>query len=502
VEDTVRRLDRLGLKVPEILIPAAGVDLQKWAVIACDQFTQDRGYWEKAAEFAGDAPSTLKLVFPEVYLGDADRSRRLEDIHRTMDAYLGGGVFAPPREGCIYIERSTPFHPLRRGLVIALDLEQYDWNPESCSLIRATEGTVPERLPPRMEIRRGASLEIPHILILIDDDKDTLLPELGRRASRSIPAYRSPLMMGGGEIAGWFLDAGEDLAFLADTLEELKRRAAVRYGTGDSSPFLYAVGDGNHSLATAREIWLEYKRACEEGTHGRSERPTPAEGDSAALSHASRWALVEMENLYDPGIRFEPIHRVLFDIDFDGVLDILSSLPGFSKRIIDQGSPGADKNELLRLVGDGDTAKTRMGLVSGGRCALIETGAPGLATACLQPLLDERLVRPAPGGRTAADGRTDGGGTGRPSIDYIHGAEELFRLTEDPKKPAAGILLPPVRKSGLFETVARKGPLPRKSFSMGESVEKRYYLECRTIRAARKPPEHVFPASPDSPCLL
>ena len=481
VKDTVQRLGRLGLKVPEILIPAAGVDLQKWAVIACDQFTQDRGYWEKAAGYAGEAPSALKLVFPEAYLDDADRLRRIEDIHRTMDAWLEGGIFAPPREGCVYVERSPPFHPRRRGLVIALDLEQYDWNPGSRSLIRATEGTVPERLPPRMEIRRGASLEIPHILILIDDDGDTLLPELGRRVSRGAPVYRSPLMMGGGEIAGWFLDAGEDLSFLAETLEGLERRAAVRYGTRDPGPFLYAVGDGNHSLAAAREVWLEYR-----GTRGGDHRGPPAEGEPAALAHASRWALVEVENLYDPGIQFEPIHRILFGVDFDGALDILSSLPEFSRRIITGGS-GEAKDELLRLVGDGNAAKTRVGLISGGHCALIETGASGLATACLQPLLDGWLARltpgaaATPGGRTGEGGQKDGGGTGFPSIDYIHGAEALFRLAEDPGKPAAGILLPPVKKSGLFETVARNGPLPRKSFSMGESVEKRYYLECRRL---------------------
>jgi hypothetical protein len=476
MKDITLRLGRLGLKVPEILIPAAGADLQKWAVIACDQYTQDRGYWERAAEFAGDAPSALKLVFPEVYLDDGDRSRRVEGIHRTMDAWLGEGIFAPPREGCVYVERSTPFHPRRRGLVIALDLEQYDWTPGSRPLIRATEGTVPERLPPRMDIRRGASLEIPHILILIDDDGDTLLPELGRRAARGAPAYRSPLMLGGGEISGWFLDAEDDLAFLAGALEGLKRRAADRYGVRDSGLFLYAVGDGNHSLAAAREIWLECKKAGEgKPAAGLS---TPAKGGSAEPSPAARWALVEMENLYDPGIQFEPIHRVLFGVDFDGALDILSSLPGFSRRIIDGGSPGADKDELIRLVGDGEAAKTRMGLVSGGRRALVETEAPGLATACLQPLLDGWLARQASG--TAADAG-NGAGTGRPFVDYIHGTEELFRLAEDPEKPAAGILLPPVKKSGLFETVARTGPLPRKSFSMGESIEKRYYLECRRL---------------------
>jgi hypothetical protein len=486
MKDITLRLDRLGLKVPEILIPAAGVDLQKWAVIACDQYTQDRRYWERAVEFAGDAPSALKIVFPEVYLDDGDRPRRVEDIHRTMDAWIGGGVFALPREGCVYVERSTPFHPRRRGLVVALDLERYDWTPGSRPLIRATEGTVPERLPPRMNIRRGASLEIPHILILVDDEGDTLLPELGRRAARGAPAYRSPLMMGGGEISGWFLDAEDDLAFLAGALEGLEQRAADRYGVRDSGPFLYAVGDGNHSLAAAREIWLECKKAREGGP------AAPAEGGPAEPFPATRWALVEMENLYDPGIQFEPIHRVLFGVDFDGALDILSSLPGFSRRIIDGGNSGADKDELVRLVGDGEAAKTRMGLVSGGRRALVETEAPGLATVPLQPLLDGWLARQAPGAAIAAAGGAEegGGGTGRknggaragrPSIDYIHGAEELFRLAEDPEKPAAGILLPPVKKSGLFETVARTGPLPRKSFSMGESVEKRYYLECRRL---------------------
>ncbi|MDR1900630.1 MAG: DUF1015 domain-containing protein [Treponema sp.] len=440
--------------MPEILLPAAGVDLQKWAVVACDQFTQDREYWEKAAGYAGDAPSALKLIFPEAYLADADRPRRIGDIHRTMDAYLREGIFAPPREGCVYVERSTPLHPRRRGLVAALDLERYDWRPGSRPLIRATEGTVSGRLPPRMEIRRGAPLEIPHILILIDDEGDALLPELGRRASRGAPTYRSPLMMGGGDISGWFLDAEEDLAFLAETLEGLARRAAARYGTQDPDPFLYAVGDGNHSLAAAREIWLEYKKTL---------------GGEAAdgASHALRWALVEIENLYDPGIQFEPIHRVLFGVDFDDALDILSALPGFSRRIIDRGTDGG---ELSRLVGEGDAAKTRMGLVAGERRALIETEVPGIVTAGLQPLLDEWLA--------GAGGRTGDGG---PSIDYIHGAEELFRLAAGPGKQAAGILLPPVKKSGLFETVARSGPLPRKSFSMGEAGEKRYYLECRKL---------------------
>jgi hypothetical protein len=446
MEDFHRQLACWGLKIPEILLPRQGIDLEKWAVIACDQFTQDRAYWEKARRQAGDAPSTLNLILPEIYLQDQDRAARIDSIHQTMTAYLGDGTFAPPRRGCVYLERNTPHHPGRRGLVIALDLEQYDWAPAARPLIRATEGTVPERLPPRMEIRRGAALESPHILVLIDDEKDEILPALGERAKRAAPAYQSPLMLGGGDISGWFLDDAADWAFLAQGFAALARGSQSRYGSAGAAPFLFAVGDGNHSLATAREIWREYKTA-----HA---------GEPSLMSHPCRYALVEIENLYDPAIQFEPIHRALFNISPDALLARLSALSGFSSR------PAEDRAVLSRLVSD--TGAARLGLVSGERCILVETSAPGLVTVDLQPLLDE-LVRDSQGGEEA------------PSIDYIHGGDEIFRLAAAPAAHTAGILLPPVKKSGLFETVARSGPLPRKSFSMGEAVEKRYYLECRRL---------------------
>ncbi|MDR2258566.1 MAG: DUF1015 domain-containing protein [Treponema sp.] len=454
MEDTYQKLAGIGLQIPEILIPGPGTDMEKWAVIACDQFTQDRAYWEKAAKTAGPAPSTLNLIFPEIYLQDEGRAARIRAIHQTMAAYLREGVFAPPRRGCVYLERNTPRHPGRRGLVIALDLEQYNWAPASRPLIRTTEGTVPERLPPRMEIRRGAALESPHILILIDDETDEILPGLGERAKAAAPAYQSPLMLGGGDISGWFLEDEADWAFLARGLESLAQRAQTRYGAGGAgeAPFLFAVGDGNHSLATAKEIWEEYKK-----THA---------GEPDLPNHPCRYALAEIENLYDPAIRFEPIHRVLFHISLDELIGRLSVLPGFSSRPVGTGTPGGNRAALSRLAGDSGAAKTRLGLVSGNRCTLVEFDTPGLATVSLQPLLDELVQTP---------------GKDTPAIDYIHGEDEIFRLAADPAARAVGILLPPVKKSGLFETVARSGPLPRKSFSMGEAVEKRYYLECRRL---------------------
>jgi hypothetical protein len=413
--------------------------MRKWPVIACDQFTQDRDYWEKVKSAAAGAPSTLNLIFPEVFLADTGAEKRIADIHSTMRRYLADGVFGEPRQGFIYIERDTPYQKKRRGLVAAVDLERYDWHPDARPPVRSTEGTVAERLPPRMDIRRGAPLELPHVLLLIDDDKDELLPSLGGRAEKASPCYKTELMMDCGSITGWFIDAQDDLSFITEKLEELYRQSCGRYGGGQ--PFLFAVGDGNHSLAAARGIWEEYKAA-----HSADGLP----------NHPCRYALVEIENIYDPAIQFEPIHRVVFNADFDKTVSLLSQLPDFSRRDVDSA------DELARLCKQ-PAAANCFGVVSRGQYALIQTSAAGIATACLQPLLD-----------SYAEGNPQ-------LIDYIHDEGEVFRLSGGPECEAAGILLPPVQKSGLFQTVARIGPLPRKSFSMGHSCEKRFYLECRSI---------------------
>jgi hypothetical protein len=441
------RLGKLGVEIPDILLPQRA-DLRQWAVVACDQFTQDRVYWEKAKETAAGSPSTLNLIFPEVFLADSGHVQRIEDIHQSMRHYLDSGIFAAPRRGFVYLERDTPFNRGRRGLVAAVDLEQYSWSPGSRPLIRPTEGTVPERLPPRMDIRRSAPLETPHILLLIDDDTDSLLRDLGERAKKTVPAYQGELMLNSGSISGWFLDKEDDWSFLAGGLEELARRALTRYSADEqpgsaAQPFLFAVGDGNHSLARAKGIWEE----C----HGGGNPPAPRSDKIR-----SRYALVEIENIYDPAIQFEPIHRVLFGVDFDGALNLLSALPAYSSRII------SGREELVRLTAE-SVKGNRFGIVCGNRYAIVETSAGGIATASLQPLLDRAVT-----------------GNGL-SIDYIHGEEELFRLASGSGKPAVGILLPPVQKAGFFETIARSGPLPRKSFSMGEAEEKRFYIECREL---------------------
>ena len=456
MNNTREKLNSLGVEIPSILLPKTecserDTDLQKWAVIACDQFTQDRDYWAKVKAAAEGAPSTLNMIFPEVFLPDGNAEQRISDIHSTMKQYMQEGVFAEPKQGFIYIERDTPYYKKRRGLVVAIDLEQYDWKPVARPLIRSTEGTVEDRLPPRMDIRRGAPLELPHVLLLIDDDDaDSLLSVLGERVKNNNPVYNTQLMMDNGSVSGWFVDSETDMSFIADKLEGLCRRSSTRYAK-PSAPFLFAVGDGNHSLATAKGIWEEYKAAHYKKT---------VNTDSKLPVHPCRYALVEIENIYDPAIQFEPIHRLVLDMGFDKTMSLLSRLPDFSSRTVNSAE------EISALVGSFNETRriaNCFGVISEGRYALVETSASGIATACLQPLLDD--VRPAL------------------EIDYIHDDAELLRLAAPDSlgRKTAGILLPPVSKAGLFQTVARLGPLPRKSFSMGHSCEKRFYLECRSL---------------------
>jgi hypothetical protein len=464
VNDIHARLRDLGLKIPRLLLPRDPVDLSVWPVIACDQFTRDRSYWERVRLAVGSGASTFNLIFPEVFLEDGPaggREGRIAAIHRAMASYLEGDVFAPPFEGCMYVERDTPWRRRRRGLVVAVDLDCYDWGDRAGALIRATEGTAPERLPPRMDIRREAPLESPHILLLVDDPRDGLLGALSGVSASAEPAYRGNLMLGSGAVSGWRLDRAEHWALIAGQLEALRGqdRAQGPAGGGAQGPgaFLYAVGDGNHSLAAAKGVWEEYKAACS-GAAAHS-------GAADLAEDPRRFALVEIENLHDPAISFEPIHRIVFDTDMDALLAALAALPDLEVLTPGEGPGEGGPERLCRLVADRNAPRTRLGLVSGSRCLVLETGVRGLVTAALQPLLDRF---------TGAAGA---------SVDYIHGAEELFRLAGAAagERRGVGILLPPIRKEDIFETVIRSGPLPRKSFSMGESVEKRFYLECRRL---------------------
>lgn len=440
--NSTQTFKKYGLAVPDILLPRAGIDLSRWAVIACDQFTQDRAYWKKAADYAGGAPSTLNLILPEVYLEDSDRAQRLASIRAKMREYrTGGDVFANPIRGFMYIERKTAYGRTRKGLVASIDLDAYEWKPDSKALIRATEATIVDRIPPRMEIRRGAPLELPHIMLLVNDPGKTLVEALGSRVRSSTPAYQTALEPASGSITGWSVSAPEDLAAAAGALEELAKAGTAE----DGSCFLFAVGDGNHSLATAKAVWEEFRNAHAQDA---------AKGLIDLENHPARYALVELVNLYDDGLTFEPIHRVLFGTTTEAAAARLAKDLGGKLTAAD--SPA----EMERLVGEKN--QTRFGFVSPSGMQILDTPDPALAVSRLQPALDAFLAE-------------------NPSvkIDYIHGTEEVYRLGKE--SGAVSILLPPVEKDSFFSTIASGGPLPRKSFSMGEASEKRYYLECRSL---------------------
>ena len=443
----MKKIEDFGLSIPEILLPK-NIDVSSWSVIACDQYTQDLDYWKRAEAAAAGKPSTLNLILPEVYLNSPDKPARIEKIRKTMKEYLDGSVFEEPRNCMIYIERKTAFGRVRKGLIAQIDLETYEWKPFSKANIRATEATIVERIPPRMEIRRGAPLELPHIMLLVDDKEDLLVGGTGNAVKAKAPVYDGNLMCNGGSITGWAVESEAEIAGVTAAVEKVaeKNRAA------DGSTFLFAVGDGNHSLATAKAVWDEYKEKL------------IAEGaDEAALKNSAvRYALVEIVNIYDKGLTFEPIHRVIFDSDVKSlILYLADKLGGTVSEIA-----SAEKLEAAVKASSADFGFAYK-LDGAQKYVLLKTDIKELAVARLQPEIDSFLK-----GSIKIDGNT-------PEIDYIHGSEETLKLGE--RDNAVGILLPPIAKDSFFETINGRGPLPRKSFSMGEADEKRFYLECRKL---------------------
>lgn len=437
---------QFAVTIPSILLPKEGTDYAAWSCIACDQFTQDREYWAGCEKAAENKPSTLHITLPEVYLNDPDKPARIEKIKETMKQY-SSDVFADPLHGFVYIERTTAYGRKRKGLVAAIDLETYEWKPFSTALIRATEATIVDRIPPRMEIRRGAAVETPHIMLLVNDPEGLLVEASGARAKKRDsengvpPLYDTKLMMNGGSITGWAIESEQETGLIFDALKTLKEQQTQ----ADGSSFLFAVGDGNHSLATAKAVWDEYKAAHSD--------------DADIENHPARFALVEIVNIYDDGLTFEPIHRVMFNTDIG---PLTANLCGaFSGRPHDCGS----EEELADVVAKNLNGFGMTWTDADGKAhyRFIDTTLPveDLLVSHLQPQLDSFLKdHPA-------------------EIDYIHGTEEVFRLAAKPG--ALCLLLPPIAKESFFSTIAGNGPLPRKSFSMGEATEKRYYLECRKL---------------------
>ena len=419
-----------ALHVPSLLLPGADIPLETWSVIACDQYTSQPEYWEKVREIVGAAPSTLQLIFPEVDLKAAGRDQTIAGINQRMQEYLTSGVLVEQSPGFMLVEREVGCAVPRRGLVVALDLEQYDYRDGARTLIRPTEGTDQSRLPPRIQVRAKASLETPHIIVLIDDPQQTVIEPLGQENLQ--PAYDVELMLGGGRLRGWHIDDETRIATIAGHLAGL---------AGGAPPLIYALGDGNHSFATARAVWERLKAA----------------GDERIMNHPARYALAELVNIHDEGLEFAPIHRVVFGVDAADLLRAMETYyteGGFSHRTF------AGRDEWEAALGPGH----HIPYISGAERGLLNIAQSScqLEVASLQVFLDRYLdAHP------------------RARLDYIHGEDALEQLATGPDR--IGFLLPTMDKRDLFKTIAADGATPRKTFSLGEAAEKRYYLECRRL---------------------
>ncbi len=437
----MKNYPRIAIQVPQILLPKAGTDLTKWAVIACDQFTSEPEYWHRVEQIVGDAPSTYNLVLPEVFLGTPQETARIQATRQAMQNYLNENILEA-QDGLVLVER-TMGGKTRRGLMLALDLEQYDFTPGSQSLIRATEGTILERLPPRIKIRQGAPLELPHILVLIDDPHCTVIEPLLEKRDSLQPLYDFELMLGSGHLAGSLVAQPDLQAQAIRALEQLANPLdfSSRYGVGAGrGVLLFAMGDGNHSLATAKAIWDKMRL-------------------QAGPDHPARYALVEIENVHDDGLSFEPIHRVLFDVKEDvqaAMQRHFGSAVSFT--------PCANQTEMTDQVTLQTRSQQSVGIISTAGCEVTSFSRPtsNLPVGTLQPFLDSWLKQ----GQAS-------------KIDYIHGDEIVYKLGSQPGNLA--FYLPAMAKKDLFKTVILDGVLPRKTFSMGEAKEKRFYMEARRI---------------------
>lgn len=408
------------IKAPNVLMPNEKVDMTKWAVVACDQFTSQPEYWQKLAEFVGDAPSTLNVIFPEAYLSK-DNQPIIDNINANMKKYLEQGIWKDIGKCMVLVDRRTALTPRRLGLVLAVDLEAYSFVREDHALIRATEGTVIERIPPRKKIRINAPVELPHIMLLIDDREQKIIENLYENRESLEKLYDFDLNMDGGHITGYKITDTDEVI---EKLNKLMDKDYLKRLYGDSDEVMqFAVGDGNHSLATAKACWEEIKKTVPQDQWD---------------THPARFALVEVENLHDQGLVFEPIHRAVFNVEkdfFDGFKAICS---GEADCLIYTADKGEEKIKLPKNA--------------------------AVAVGRVQEYIDA-YIKTHPNA----------------SVDYVHGLEDLKGVV-DKAENAVGITLPPLDKNDLFDYVLKVGAFPRKTFSMGEAAEKRYYVESKKIR--------------------
>lgn len=422
--------EKLGFMPSDILLPKKE-DMTKWSVVACDQYTSQPEYWENAKKYVSSSPSSLHLILPESELKSDDVTSKIDAINSEMDSYISKGLFKEINNSFILVERKLRNGNTRTGLVGMVDLECYDYNKGASSLIRATEGTVLERIPPRVKVRENASLELPHVMLLIDDPKMSVIEPLKEKNLEKV--YDFDLMCDSGHIKGYKVD-GENSESVSKALEKLSEPKDFnkKYGVENKPVLLFAVGDGNHSLATAKTCYENLKKKI---------------GDKALTSKA-RYALVELVNIHDKSLNFEPIHRIVFSVDTDKIIkDFLKFYPKASLNASLNGGEG----QKIDFV----TAKSRGTLT-------VKDAPSGLAVGTLQKFIDSYL-------------KENGG-----SVDYIHGKDVCEKLAKEYGN--IGFILPPMGKSELFKTVITDGVLPRKTFSMGEACDKRFYLEAREIK--------------------
>ena len=408
----------IPFKKGNILIPK-NINMNKWSVVACDQYTSEPEYWKEVEEIVGNEPSTLRLTLPEIYLEDSNVEERIKNINSNMKEYLDKDIFTEYTDSMIYLERTQSDGKVRGGLIGIVDLEDYSYEKGSQTLIRATEKTVIERIPPRVKVRENALLELPHIMILIDDEKKEIIESLKNKVSEDDVVYDFDLMMNGGHVKGYKL-SNETSDEVIKGLEHLadKDYFESKYGVKDKGVLLFAMGDGNHSLATAKACYEKDK------------------------NELNRYALVELVNLHSSALEFEAIHRVVFDTDVD---DLIKSLYEYYD-INEEGN--GEKFELVTK----DMDKT----------LYISNPKSNISVGSIQIFLDEYLSNH------------------KGKIDYIHGDEVTKEMAR--REGNVGILFDAMAKSDLFKTVILDGALPRKTFSMGHSQDKRFYLEARKIK--------------------
>ena len=403
-----------GVKVFPILLPKREYDLSRWSVIACDQFTSQPDYWNTLDQTVGEI-STLRVIYPECFLGRGDENKVIENINGKMADYLKKGIFRSVKDYILTV-RTTSYGRVRTGLVMAIDLDCYDYSRKD-TLIRATEKVVVERLPARVKIRRNAPLELPHVLLLIDDEAQSVIKPFADKKEELEKLYDFELNQGGGHICGYRVDSHE----VEEKLSALLNPSRLKERYGSETPFLFAVGDGNHSLAAAKECWEEIK-------------PTLTEEERE--NHPARFCLVEVDNIHEPDMNFEPIHRVVIGANEDFIPNLEKSLKGEGK---------------VELIFNGEHKFISV------------PKEPALAIKELQEYID-RYIQAHPTVRQ----------------DYVHGAEHSISVAE--KENGICILFPALSKDTLFRYISENGTLCRKSFSMGEAEEKRYYLEAKLIK--------------------